>query len=371
MQYREIGGIKTSLLGFGCMRFPTLPDGEINEELAEKMLDLAHERGVTYFDTAWGYHNMKSEKFLGSVLKKYPRDSFTVATKLPVWLVKSREDAERIFRTQLENVGVDHFDFYLFHSLRASTWETIKSLGLIEMFEKFRAEGKIRKLGFSFHDSYSVFEEIITAHNWDFCQIQFNYMDLEHQAGLRGLRLAESRGVSVVVMEPIRGGNLVTYSDDIVADFRAASPDRSLASWALSFVAGFKNIKCVLSGMSDMAQTEENIEIMSNFKPLSDEETEALMRITEKIRARVRVPCTGCRYCMPCPFGVDIPGNFSMYNDFSMYNNERAFRSRYASLGDKSADKCRACGACVEKCPQKIPVFDFMKEISGFISSDK
>ena len=312
-------GIETSLLGFGCMRFPTTPDGKIDEAEAERMMDKAIASGVNYIDTAYPYHNGESEPLVGKVLKKYDRSSFYLATKLPLWAVKSVDDAKRIFEEQLQRLQTDYIDFYLLHAVNKEKWEEMKALGVVDYCAKLKEEGKIRYYGFSFHDDYEVFDEIIRYRDWDFCQIQYNYMDTEEQAGDKGYALAESLGIPLVIMEPIKGGSLANFSDDINAKFREMDPDKSIASYALRWVGSHSNVKVILSGMSTMQQVEDNLKTFIDFSPLSDEEENKIKAIVEELRSRVQNGCTGCRYCMPCPAGVNIPGNFQVWNRYHMY----------------------------------------------------
>lgn len=373
MEYRKFEklGVTASLLGFGCMRFPTRPDGGIDEEQAEKMLDMAYRAGVTYFDTAYPYHDGKSEVFVGKAMKKYDRNSFYLATKLPVWLVKTPEDAERIFEEQLARLQMDHIDFYLLHALNGGRYMELVEQGIVEWAEKKKEEGKISFLGFSFHDNYAGFEKIITSRNWDFCQIQFNYMDTEIQAGIKGYELAEKLGVPMVIMEPVKGGSLTTFADDIADMFRKERPDASLASWALRYVATFPNVKVVLSGMSAEAQVEDNLKTFADFEPLSDREQQLVKDVVSAVRARVKNGCTGCRYCMPCPFGVDIPRNFSIWNTHAMYGNTDAAKRNYFQhmKPENRADQCRQCGACEKACPQGLKIRDNLKELHSFMES--
>ena len=235
MEYRVMEKInaKTSLLGFGCMRFPLNQDGSINEEETFEMFDQAYHAGVNYFDTAYPYHNGASEPVTGRALARYPRESFYLATKLPIWAVKSIDDVKRIFAEQLERLNMEYVDFYLMHALNKERWETIKKLGILDYCEELRKEGKLRYLGFSFHDDYEVFQEIITSYKWDFCQIQLNYMDKDTQATTKGVELAESLGVPRVIMEPVKGGSLANLPEDITERFKEVRPDASTASWAL------------------------------------------------------------------------------------------------------------------------------------------
>ena len=251
MELRKMGklDVMTSLLGFGCMRFPLRADGQIDEEVAEQMLIEAYRSGVNYFDTAYTYHDSKSETFTGRVLDKLPRESYYVATKFPSWLLKKTSDVREILDIQLSRLNKDFVDFYLLHTLNDGFWEKTVSLGVIEECEKLKREGKIRYLGFSFHDSYEVFERIIKAYDWDFCQIQLNYMDTEEQAGIKGYELATSLGIPVIVMEPVKGGSLARLPDDIYSVLNEVDPGASPSSWALRWAGSLPNVKVVLSGM--------------------------------------------------------------------------------------------------------------------------
>ncbi len=367
MERREMKklGIETSLLGFGCMRFPTLSDGSIDEGTAEKMLDAAYEAGVNYFDTAYVYHDGKSEGMVGKALAKRDRSTYFIATKLPIWLLKKQEDTVRIFTEQLERLQKDYVDFYLLHALDKETFETVKELHVIKECEELRRQGKIRYLGFSFHDSYEVFEEILNYYPWDFCQIQYNYMDTEIQAGDRGYALAEQMGIPMVIMEPVRGGSLAGFSEDIDEKFHALDPDASIASYAVRWVGSHPNVKVILSGMSTMEQVEDNCGTCSDFKPLSDAENAMLKDVVATMRGRVQNGCTGCRYCMPCPAGVNIPGNFRVWNEFHIYGNYKIVQSRWEKQLDEKEKphNCIACGKCEEVCPQQLAIRDDLKKV--------
>ena len=351
-------GIETSLLGFGCMRFPVLENGEINEPEAERMLDKAIAEGVNYIDTAYPYHEGKSEIVTGKILKKYDRDSFYLATKLPLWQINSLEDVDRIFGEQLTKLQTDHVDFYLMHAMNKERWDAMRKLGVVERLEQIKAEGRIRYLGFSFHDSYEAFEEIINAREWDFCQIQLNYMDVEEQAGLKGYELAASKNVPVIVMEPVKGGSLAAFAEDIMEKFRAADAEASAASFALRWVGSLPGVKVILSGMSTMGQVEDNLKTFGCFKPLSGEEQKMMKEVRDTLKSRVQNGCTACRYCMPCPAGVDIPGCFGVWNTYHMYQNYNMVKRRWENeLGEqKQAKNCVKCGKCEQACPQKLSI---------------
>ena len=351
-------GIETSLLGFGCMRFPVLENGEINEPEAERMLDKAIAEGVNYIDTAYPYHEGKSEIVTGKILKKYDRDSFYLATKLPLWQINSLEDVDRIFGEQLTKLQTDHVDFYLMHAMNKERWDAMRKLGVVERLEQIKAEGRIKYLGFSFHDSYEAFEEIINAREWDFCQIQLNYMDVEEQAGLKGYELAASKNVPVIVMEPVKGGSLAAFAEDIMEKFRAADAQASAASFALRWVGSLPGVKVILSGMSTMGQVEDNLKTFGCFKPLSGEEQKMMKEVRDTLKSRVQNGCTACRYCMPCPAGVDIPGCFGVWNTYHMYQNYNMVKRRWENeLGEqKQAKNCVKCGKCEQACPQKLSI---------------
>ncbi len=361
MEYRKMEnlGISTSLLGFGCMRFPTNADGSINEEEALAMIDRAYQAGVTYFDTAYPYHGGMSEVVTGKALARYPRDSYYLATKLPLWSVKTLEDVDRIFSEQLERLQKDHVDFYLMHALGKDRWQFAKELDVLGYCEKLRAEGKIRYLGFSFHDNYEAFEEIITSYKWDFCQIQLNYMDKDTQATLKGVELAEKLGIPIVVMEPVKGGSLANLpSEGINELFQKVRPGATASSWALRYAGSFDNVKVVLSGMSTMEQVEDNLSTFAGFEPLSDEEQSVIEKVSDALRSRVQNGCTGCRYCMPCPAGVDIPRCFGIWNQYHIYENVNEARWNWKN-GINEANKasnCVKCGKCEQACPQHIAI---------------
>lgn len=367
MEYRKLEkiNVQPSLLGFGCMRFPKKEDGTIDEVEAERMIDHAIANGVTYIDTAYPYHNGDSEPFVGRVLKKYPRDSFYLATKLPVWNINTKEDVKRIFDSQLERLGVDYVDFYLLHALDKTKWQKVLDLEIIPFVEAMKEAGKIRYIGFSFHDDYETFEKILTYRDWDFCQIQYNYMDRDIQAGDQGYALTEKLGVPLVIMEPIKGGSLAVLPEDIDAMFKAVHPDASTSSWALRWVANHPNVKVILSGMSTFAQVEDNLATFNaDHLLLTEEESQVIDQVTAAIKARTKNGCTGCAYCMPCPFGVNIPKNFSIWNTEAMYGNTAKAKANYEALKEAQAGFCKKCGKCETMCPQSLPIREDLARVA-------
>lgn len=364
-------GDELSILGFGCMRLPT-KGSSFDEPRAIKMIHNAIEQGVNYFDTAYIYQNGKDEILLGKALSGGYRERVKIATKLPPFLVKKLENAEKIFATELERLQTDYIDYYLLHMLTDKPmFDRLVSLGVTEWLEKLKAEGKIRNIGFSFHGGKTDFEQIVKAYPWDFCQIQYNYMDENNQATKSGLKLAASLGIPVIVMEPLRGGKLVDHLPRLVTDaFTSYDPNRSPAEWGLRWIWNHPEVNVVLSGMSDEKQVEENIRIASQAEPnsLSPEELKVFETVKEELRRKTKIPCTGCAYCMPCPAGVNIPGCFSCYNDKYLMADRHA-RFRYLqTLGALSknpavASQCRQCGKCEAHCPQKIQIRKELKTV--------
>lgn len=368
MEYREMKNtaIKPSLLGFGCMRFPLLENGKIDRIKAEEMMDVAIKAGVTYIDTAYPYHEQESELFVGEVLKKYPRDSFYLATKCSLWYIETHEDAIKMFENQLNRLQVEYFDFYLIHSLSRDLWDKALKLGVLDYLIEMKKAGKIRQLGFSFHDEFPVFEEILRYHNWDFCQIQLNYIDTDIQAGMKGVYLADELGIPLVIMEPIKGGTLARLSDDMEAKFRQAHPEWSISSWALRWVASLDNVKVILSGMSTMDHVTDNLNTFNNFEKLNLDEQTIVKEVADMIHSRKKNGCTGCNYCMPCPFGVNIPRNFRIWSDLGVFGDVNKAKKRYFTHcpPEQRSDMCTWCGACEPLCPQSISIREDLKKMT-------
>ena len=357
---------EVSLLGFGCMRLPTLANGEIDEAEAIAMIRYAIDHGVNYLDTAYGYHDGKSEVLVGKAIQDGYREKVNIATKLPVWLVKEPQDCARLFNEQLERLGVEMVDFYLLHALNRNSWQQALENEALEVLEQMQAEGRIRHVGFSFHDDLPAFREIIDAYPWDFCQIQFNYMDECHQAGLAGLKYAASKGLGVVIMEPLRGGRLVQNLPPEVEElFKNASAQRTPAEWALRWVADHPEVSIILSGMSRWSDVKENLRVLSEAEPqsLSKEELAVIAQAQEIYNQRVQIPCTDCRYCLPCPQNVAIPRIFRLFNEASMYNSFDGDRFLYEQLvsSNKDASQCIACGNCESVCPQQLEIIELLQ----------
>ena len=367
MDHRTMNrGENPSVLGYGCMRFPLDREThKIDRELSTELLRKAMAAGVTYYDTAWPYHNGESESFIGEVLSQYPRDSYYLATKLPCWATDSREKGAEIIEEQLKRLKTDYIDFYLIHALDKKRWEKMLELGIPSLLEEYQQQGKLRNLGFSFHDDYEVFEEILTYRKWDFCQIQLNYMDTEHQAGLKGLELARSMGIPVVVMEPVKGGSLAQPPEEVLEPLQALNPQLTPAAWAMRWVASQPGVHVVLSGMTTMEQLEDNLSTFSPFVRLDEKEEQAVKETAKRLRQRVKNGCTACGYCMPCPAGVDIPKNFHIWNLMSMYQNQRDIRQRWKETEEKAkASQCIKCGACEKLCPQHIPIREHLSFVA-------
>ena len=347
------------MLGFGMMRLPRLDPRRPDIDLAEteRMFRRALEAGVNYFDTAYFYHNGLSVECVASVLGKFPRDSYYLADKLPVRSLRRKSDVERIWNEQLAKCRVDYFDFYLLHNLNRERWEDVRRFGVYEFLKERQKEGKIRKLGFSFHDEPEILETIASAYEWDFAQIQLNYLDWTLYRSKEQYEILTKRGIPVVVMEPLRGGALANLNDEATRVFRAADPKASPASWAFRFVGSLPNVICILSGMTKMAHLEENIGTFTNFKALDDRERAVIESALAAYRKAGAIPCSACRYCTPCPVGVDIPRIFGLYNHYKMTGNYMQFRMIYDKLAeDERASACVKCGACLKKCPQKINI---------------
>ena len=361
MQYREFGktGLKPSILGFGMMRLPKNEDGTINEQWAIETLRGAIDNGLTYVDTAYAYKD--SERVTGLCLQDGYREKVTLATKLPVWMVNEEADFDRVLNEELERLQTDHIDVYLLHALNRERWEHIKKTGLIAFAEKAKADGRIRHLGFSFHDSLDVFKDILYGYDgWEFCQLQLNYMDVNYQAGMEGLRLAKEKGLAVVIMEPLRGGTLANVSGEV-----AAMLPKNPVQSALEFLWNMPEVNVVLSGMNETSQVEQNMAIAANAHAgvLSQEELDKILAAGEVLCKQVLIPCTACDYCNVCPQNIPIPKIFKIFNHFQSEGTWFHAVKDYKELGEPNGAQCVSCGLCVEQCPQHIEIFEQLAKI--------
>jgi uncharacterized protein len=369
MEYKKKtkGDEKISILGFGCMRLPTKGEyADIDEKKAEKMLEWAIANGVNYLDTAYMYHGGNSEQFLGKFLNRGYRDKIYLATKLPLGRIENADDFDSLLNEQLEKLQTDHLDFYLFHAINKNQWDRLRPMGILEWAEKRRSEGVFKYLGFSFHDKYEAFKEIIDGHDgWDFCQIQYNYMNEEVQAGTKGLKYSGGKNIDVIIMEPLLGGNLVDPPKQIKEIWNRADRKRSPAEWALQWLWDKPEILTVLSGMSTMEQVKENVKAADHAaeKRLNKEELELVDQVHQAYNELQPIPCTGCKYCMPCPSEVNIPKIFSIYNTGVRFNRMEQAKQQYNKLKEGKADLCVECGQCLEKCPQDIEITEWLKRV--------
>lgn len=375
MLFREVpkNGDKLSILGYGCMRFPQRLQS-INEKLAEKQILYAIDQGVNYFDTAYPYHGGKSESFLGKVLAKNNcREKVKLATKLPHWMTRNKDEMHETLDEQLAKLKTDTIDYYLIHALDGKSWDKAKSKGVIEFMNEALEKGKIINAGFSFHGMAEDFNRIVDDYDWSFCQIQYNFLDTQNQAGTSGLQYAASKDMAVIIMEPLRGGNLAkTPPPSVQKIWNGSEKKRTPVDWSLSWLWNQPEVTVVLSGMNDDAHIEENLTIAKNATPgsFSDNELTLVEKAGDEFRRVMRVGCTGCQYCMPCPAGVNIP------NCFDWYNSRHAFKDRQAKLmytffnGGVAAEKpslasqCIDCGKCIEKCPQQIQIPEMLKNVA-------
>jgi hypothetical protein len=373
MNYRKMpkSEDKLSVLGFGCMRFPTTKDGKIDEAQSLAMLHEAYRAGVNYYDTAWGYHDEGSEPFLGKFLSQIDRNKVFVATKLPCWLVKTRADMDDFLEKQLERLQTDHIDYYLLHALNKKTWKNVHELGVLDFLEQAKASGKIRYAGFSFHDDYDTFASIVEAWDWDFTQIMLNYLDTDYQAGLKGFRLAVSKNMGVISMEPLRGGKLVHHIPPEVEEvWESAKNTQSPVQRALSWVWDKPECTLLLSGMSTLEQVRQNIELSQKAEAnvISEAEQSVYSKAREAYLARIPYLCSECRYCLPCPYGVNIPANLGQYAEALMFEDYKNSKAAFLSFIPEKmrANQCVECGECLSKCPQHIDIPKWMQTIKEF-----
>jgi predicted aldo/keto reductase-like oxidoreductase len=378
MKYRPFGKLdwQGSALGFGCMRLPVIDGkaGQIDEERAIAMIRYGIDHGVNYIDTAYPYHEGMSEPLVGKALLNGYRQKVKLATKMPVWLLQTKTDLDKYLNEQLTRLQTDTIDFYLLHALNKVRWPLLLSLDIQEWIQKAKGDGRIQHIGFSFHDEYPVFEEIINGYDgWDFCQIQYNYMDIEEQAGEKGLKLAAAKGLAVVVMEPMMGGRLSSPPPSVSSILDQSENKRTPTDWALQWLWNQPEVSLVLSGMSDETQVKENLESADRAKigSLSKKDFEIIEQARLQYRSVLPVPCTKCRYCMPCPNGVNIPVIFEVFNKGVMMKDWWTARFRYGQLpADEKGDQCVECGACEGACPQQIQIIEWLKIIDDVLGKN-
>ena len=370
---KELANFNEKKLGFGCMRLPVI-DGDmerIDDELVCKMVDTYMEQGFTYFDTAYPYHNQKSEGAVKRcVVERYDREKFYLADKMPMWAVKEYADYERIFAEQLERCGVEYFDFYLLHALYGERYEEAVKLGGFEFAQKMKAEGKIKHVGFSFHDTADVLDKILTEHpEMEFVQLQINYYDWdsENVQSRKCYEVAVKHGVPVIVMEPVKGGTLASLAPQAAAVLDELNPNASCASFAVRYAASLENVFMVLSGMSDYEQLVDNTSYMKDFEPLTEEEQAGIKKVVEELAKLPTIPCTKCRYCVDgCPQKINIPALFTAYNNVIQFGDNAVSRRSYENaISERGlASACVECGLCEEQCPQHLEIRDLLKDVT-------
>jgi len=376
MLYRKVPktGDELSILGFGCMRLAQ-KDGRIDEERATRQIRYAIDRGVNYVDTAWPYHGGESERFVGRALAGGYRERVRLATKLPAWNVRSRGDMDRFLDAQLERLATPVIDYYLVHSLTGEAWDRLAALGIEDFLDRAKRDGKIVNAGFSSHAGRESFKRAVDAYPWEFCMMQYNYLDTETQAGTEGLRYAAEKGLAVMIMEPLRGGALAVSPPAAVEDiWQSAGRKRTPAEWALRWVWNHPEVTLALSGMNDEAQVEENLATAAEAHPnsLTAAEADLIDRASRKYREIMKVGCTGCGYCQPCPSGVNIPECFDVLNAYHTFGRTQEAEFSYAlrmggvlSGEPGYASLCSRCGECLEKCPQGLPIPDLLAEVAA------
>jgi predicted aldo/keto reductase-like oxidoreductase len=357
------------------MRLPRLindkNEAAVDKEKAFEMIRYAVDHGINYFDTAYGYHNKTSEEVLGEALDNGYRDKVKIVTKQPFAVMTTQDVIRRNLENTLKKLRTSYIDVYLIHNIQKTVWEDIKKRKIIEEYEKFRAEGLIKGIGFSYHGLLPAFKETLDFYPWDMCQIQQNFIDVEREATEEAIHLAGKKGCALVIMEPLRGGSLAIPPEPVQAIYNEMPVKRSAVEWAFRHVLNYPEVSAILSGMTTLEQLKDNIEIFS--KPdavpgcLSREEAEILSRIKTKYESMASIPCTSCEYCLPCPQGVNIPGVFSKYNDGVMFGNFDQPRRSYMFMTRQNADasRCVACAACEKKCPQHIDIIKHLKTVHG------
>lgn len=386
MLYRQMPKIKEdiSILGFGCMRLPVKKDYSLDTARAIDQIRFAVDNGVNYFDTAWPYHGGQSEPLLGKALEAGYRSKVKVATKLPSWMVQSRQQMDEYLDRQLQHLQTDTIDFYLIHNLAGPIWDRLKEMDVLDFVDKAKRDGRIRYAGFSFHGFVDDFIAIVDDYDWEFCQIQYNYLDEQYQAGTKGLQYAAQKDMGVIVMEPLRGGNLGLPKppEEIAGIWQQADKQRTPVEWALRWITDHPEVTCVLSGMNEEDHIKENIKIAGEAHPnsLSKKERSLVKKAAQTYKDLMKVNCTGCEYCKPCPENVNISGAFEILNKLYLFKNEQEAKFLYAircsglisgSEETGFASNCVQCGECLEKCPQHIPIPDMLEQVVDDLEDDQ
>lgn len=396
MQYRQLGKIdyKVSALGFGAMRLPSMKnplDPRVDEKEAIRIIRKSIDKGINYIDTAWPYHLGASEKILGKALLDGYREKVFLVTKLPMFLVNKREDFNRYFQAQLEKLQTDYVDCYLFHALNEKYFNKVKDFDLIKEMERERNAGRIKNIGFSFHDTLPVFKKIIDFYDWDLTQIQYNYLDTTVQAGEQGLKYASEKGIAITIMEPLKGGMMAKPPKEAMKILDSSQNKRTPVDWALQYLWNRPEVSVVLSGMSTMEQLDQNLESASTsgIGALTDEENKTIDSIISIYKEKILVPCTACQYCMPCPAGVNIPENFALANSANMkpetlwdrimlFSTKRKYKKLAShskkvnkEMPDGNASLCVECGKCIPLCPQSIAIPEELKKVHQFLKYGK
>lgn len=369
---RKFKDTEVSLLGLGTMRLPCKTSLKreknplIDYKKGQELVDIAYKNGVNYYDTAYMYHVGKSEKFIGTALRKYPRDSYFLADKLPIWMCPKKSDMEKIFKKQLDRTGAGYFDFYLLHSLKKDSFERCEKFGAYDFLAEMKKQGKIKNIGFSFHGSVDDLREIVAAHKWDFAQIQMNYLDWKNQDAETQYDILTKAGIPVIVMEPVRGGKLADLPDEVEEMFKKNEPDKSVASWAIRFVASHSNVITILSGMNSVEQLNDNLSTLTDFKEFSEKEFKICENAAAILNKNDVIPCTGCDYCADCPKEVKISSIFSAYNKVKTGELTKEEGKALYNKIDVNASECIRCCKCSDHCPQAIDIPDKIKEVNSF-----
>lgn len=364
------GNHELSLMGMGAMRLPTIKDDIIDQEQVNTMVDYLMANGVNYYDTAYFYHNKQSEKSLSEALRRFPRSSYYFATKLPIYMVRSEEDLDKLFNEQLQRCQLEYFDYYLMHALNPITATFLEKYHVMAWIDQKKKEGKIRQVGFSIHAPYETLVKVLDLYDWDFAQIQLNYMDFEDRPGIKGYEELKRRGKDIMIMEPVKGGLLANLGDKIGAPLKKINPDASYASYGYRFLMDMPDVSVILSGVSNFTQVKDNVKTFSDPRHLSKAEYAAIEEVRNTINRLQKVKCTGCSYCMPCPFGVDIPMNFKVWNNQSMFEGiETSWANGFEYPVKKAAaENCQKCGHCLKLCPQAI---DIPTKLAQLVSEKK